>query len=103
MDRLYIVVRSDLKPGLLCAQACHALRAFVAEHPEVEQQWFEGSNNLVVLQVPDEAALLRLVERSAGVPFSVNREPDLDNQVTAVALAPSAKRLLRTLPLALAS
>lgn len=103
MERLYIVVRSDLPPGLQCAQACHALRAFVAAHPDIEQAWFEQSNNLVVLQVPNEAALHELVRRSEGIPLALNREPDLDDQLTSVALAPSAKKLLRSLPLALAS
>lgn len=105
MDRLYIVVRSDLSPGLMCAQACHALRAFCEEHSEVERSWFSSSNNLVVLQVPDENALHKLAQQAQakGIQYSINREPDLGDQVTAVALAPEAKKLLRSLPLALAA
>ena len=103
MQRLYVVGRRDLGPGLRAAQLCHAARAFAEEHPELEAEWFSTSNNLVLLEVADEAALHELVAKATGVAVSVNREPDLDNQVTAIAIAPEGKRFVRHLPLALAS
>lgn len=101
--KLYIVVRKDIPPGLMLAQSCHALRAFVAEHPEIDRKWFAESNNIVVLETPTEAALLALADslRSGGIATSVFTEPDLDDEVTAAAFGPSASALLANLPLAL--
>lgn len=101
MEKLFVIVRADLPAGLQVAQACHALRQFVAEHPEVDKAWFEGSNNLVVLQVPSEGDLTTLASRAHEVPTSVFREPDMGDQVTAIALGPTGSALVAQLPLAL--
>jgi len=95
------VVRADLKPGLQAAQACHALRLFSAEHPEEDRAWYEGSNNLVLLQVPDEKALLALRDQANGCPASLFREPDVGDEATALALGSSARRIVSNLPLLL--
>lgn len=99
--KLYIIVRADLKPGLQAAQACHALRLFSEEHPAEDRAWYENSNNLVLLQVPDEEALLELRERANGTPTSLFREPDVDDEATALAIAPSGRKLISNLPLML--
>ena len=103
MGKLYLVTRRNLLPGARAAQLCHALRAFVEEHPDVDRRWFERSNTLVLLEVDDEDALMRLAWQAVmtGVPWSLFREPDLDNAVTAVAIGPAGKALVRRLPLAL--
>jgi peptidyl-tRNA hydrolase len=98
---MYIIVRADLKPGLQAAQACHALRLFSAEHPEEDRAWYEGSNNLVLLQIPNEAELLKLKERANGTPLALFREPDINDEATALAIAPSGRRLVSNLPLLL--
>lgn len=98
---MYIVVRADLKPGLQAAQACHALRLFSAEHPAEDRAWYENSNNLVLLQVPNEEALLGLLERSRGISSSLFREPDLGDEATALALEGRGRRLVGNLPLLL--
>ena len=79
------------------------MRQFVADHPEVDKAWYEGSNNLVVLQVPNEDELLLLLALALArdVPVTSFREPDLDDEVTAVALGPSGAGIVRQLPLAL--
>lgn len=83
----------------------HALRQFTAEHPEIDRVWFEQSNYLGLLSVKDESELSNLVEQatSAGIHFSIFREPDIDNQITAIALSPGpkSKKLCSRLPLAL--
>lgn len=48
--KLYIVVARALSAGLKIAQACHALRAFTAEHPKLDHVWYTESNNIVVLE-----------------------------------------------------
>jgi len=102
--KLYVAVREDLPPGLQAAQACHAVREFTARHPDLDQEWFERSKTLVLVGVPDEAAVHALARAAAhaGAPFAVNLEPDLGDQVTAIALTgKEAKRLMRELPLLL--
>lgn len=101
--KLYVVVRADLPPGAQVAQSCHALRLFTHEHPEIDRQWYEESNNLVCLQVDDEPALLALADRieSSGVAVSRFHEPDYANECTALAIAPTGARLVSNLPLTL--
>ncbi len=103
--KLYLVARRDLSPGKRAAQLCHAMRQFAADHPEAERAWFEASNTLVLLEVADEPALAQLAARAArdGLVVSRFREPDLGDALTAIALGPSARTLVRHLPLALSS
>lgn len=56
-----------------------------------------------MLAARDELALSWLAEDAAdaGIECTQFREPDLDNALTAVALAPTGARLVRKLPLAL--
>lgn len=103
-DKLYLVTRSDLPPGSQAVQAAHAMREFAAQYPELDKLWYERSNYLALLSVPDERALSRLLNRARGrlIPAVGFREPDLSESLTAVALASKAKGLVRRLPLALA-
>jgi peptidyl-tRNA hydrolase len=103
MQKLYVVVRNDISPGLMMAQACHAVRLFAEEHPEVDKVWYRDSSNIVCLEVESEEDLLHLADRVAGVTKSISgfREPDLDDEITAVAFGPEAASLLSNLPLAL--
>lgn len=104
-DRLYIAVRGDLSPGLQAAQAVHAAFELQYHHPNVIGEWVRNSNYLVIVSVPNEDALLALTDRADDlkIKFGLIREPDLDNQATAIAFHPSesARRLCSSLPLAL--
>lgn len=102
-EKLYLVTRTDLSPGQRAVQAAHALRVFVDEHPSTDREWFRTSNYLALLEVPNEAELTRLLERARlrGLPASGFREPDQENELTAIALGPRAKKICRGLPLAL--
>jgi peptidyl-tRNA hydrolase len=102
-EKLYLVVRADLPAGQQAVQAAHALREFAQHHEETDRHWYETSNHLAILSVPNEAALLRLVGKAEdqGYRYSVFKEPDRGNETTAVALEPEAKRLCKNLPLAL--
>lgn len=75
------------------------------EEPDLIADWHKTSNFLVLVSVPDELSLVDLAFKAEanGIPVTVVREPDLDNQVTSVALAPcdAARRLCSSLPLAL--
>lgn len=105
-DKMYIAVRSDLPPGLQLAQSVHAAFQFFDEHPSFARSWLRRSNFLVVVSVPDEAALLALsAEASLGKELCVTHvnEPDLGDEYTAVALEPGpvAGTLCASFPLAL--
>lgn len=65
--------------------------------------WHEGSNCLVLLTVPNEDALLDELDVIclADVPYTAVTEPDIGNEHTAVAVAPSGfgRQRFSTLPL----
>jgi hypothetical protein len=81
----------------------HAALDFSLSHFAVVDDWHAASNTLVVLATPDELALGRLCFDAEAAGFRLARfhEPDLDGALTAVALEPAARRLVRHLPLAL--
>lgn len=103
MDRLYVIVRADLAPGLQLAQSCHAVSMFADVHPKLFKAWVSGSNNIVVLHVPDELELRDLLDRAgaAGVATGAFFEPDVGDELTALALADTARPLVSSLPLAM--
>lgn len=104
-EKLYIVTRRDLAPGLQAAQVAHAAFLFAYEHHPIHQQWLKESNFLIILSVEDETALRQLGKRAeqANLPVSWFTEPDIDDELTAVAIAPSPDtvELCAELPLAL--
>jgi hypothetical protein len=75
------------------------------EHPEIHSEWYKNSNYLGLLSVANEAELQRLIEQATlhDIRFSVFREPDIDNQITAIALSPhpKSKKICSNLKLAL--
>lgn len=105
MDKLYLVTRRDLPPGSRASQLCHAMREYVEHCPASERAWYETSNTLVCLEAENEDALRELIDKALArdVPVASFEEPDLNGSLTAIALGPSAKSMVRHLPLALAS
>lgn len=98
MEKLYIIVRNDLRSGLQCAQACHAQYEFSKRYPELMETW---AGNLVVLQVQDERALQRLAGALSDFCLVGFQEPDLGGETTAFAVEGKAEPFLTHLPLAL--
>jgi len=80
----------------------HAVTAHIFSNPKAAGEWFATSNNLVLLEVADEAALEAVLGKLAGAGIGVSpfREPDLDDALTAVAVGDEGRRLLSSLPLA---
>lgn len=100
MEKLYIVVRADLAPGLQLPQACHALQAFNDQHPDRARAW---RGNLAVLAVRDAQHLSEILcpLQRDRVPIAAFCEPDEGGAPTAAAIDGSAWRKLSSLPLAL--
>lgn len=105
VDKLYVIVRGDIPPGLQIAQSCHVCFEFQKNHIELTKLWNEESNYIVILSCKDEEAINKLIHKAErkNIRFSIFREPDLDNQITAIALEPTkrSKRICSSLPLAM--
>ncbi len=92
-DKLYLITRRDISPGYQAVQSCHAMRQFTEEHPEIDKEWFLRSNYLCLLSVKNEDELYDLVGRAKdqGIKVSIFREPDIGNEITAIAIEPGQK------------
>jgi peptidyl-tRNA hydrolase len=90
IEKVYLLTRSDLSPGLQAAQAAHAAFQFSVEHPELIRRWHDGSNYLILLSVPAEEDVTSWADevRQAGVEHSLVWEPDVGGY-TALAVGPS--------------
>lgn len=103
--KIFLVTRADLDPGQQAVQAAHALQEFNIQHSNLARDWHEKSNTLAFLAVPNEKALHALWRKARDrcIPTSGFREPDRQNELTALAIGPEGKGLVRSLPLALNS
>lgn len=101
--KLYLITRADLSIAQQAVQAAHALQEYNVLHPGPVLEWYRASNTIAFLAVPDELALFDLVDvaRARGYTTAPFREPDRNDELTAVVLGPEAHRLVRRLPLAL--
>jgi hypothetical protein len=78
---MYILVRKDLSETYRCVQGSHALAQFALEFPEEFKKW--NNSTIVFLGVRN---LIELKTIKGKLMFcSVFREPDLENQETAIA------------------
>ena len=85
------MTRKDLSPGYQSVQPAHAGFKFAIEYENIFKNWQVNHKNLIVLSVKDEKELrtLLLKARSKGIAVSSFLEPDIDNQLTAIAMEPS--------------
>ena len=90
------------------AQVAHATTEFAFNQTQAFNKWLVDSKYIVVLVEENLKALMELAKRlkDAGLRISLNYEPDLEYQLTALAVSPEdfekAKKMLRHLPLAFA-
>ena len=84
-------------------QAGHAGIQFQHEHPKLAKLWYYNSNYLVFLSTENETSLKKLIEKanSQNIKISIFREPDINNEITAIALEPcdNSRRMTGGLPL----
>ena len=84
-------------------QMSHAAIDFQHQHPEIAKDWNQNSNYLVFLTARDEQHLEELLQKAdfKGLVTTSFREPDINNELTAIAIEPSVftKRLVSSLPL----
>jgi hypothetical protein len=85
-------------------QAMHAAMEFSQQFREECKSWHSKSNSVIVLAAKDDRELWLFSEklRKEGLTFSEFREPDIGNELTAIAVVPNdrVKKLCSNLPLA---
>jgi len=97
--KLFVVVREDLPVPQQGVQSMHALHEYIFEHPERAFEWRTTSSTLAWLSVADEKALGVLLDRAIDRDISVAafREPDRNNEMTAIAIGPEGKKITQGL------
>ena len=102
-EKLRVITRRDLPIGTQSLQSAHAAIDFQHKFPSESTEWHKNSNYLVFLTVEDEKELINLIHKVniKSIKHTVFYEPDLDNQITAIALEPSkdSKKVTSSLPL----
>lgn len=78
--RLYVLVRKDLQPSYQAVQAGHAVAEFMLEHTLWKNSY------LIYLGVKHERELEKWLYKSRELPHAIFREPDIDNEMTAIAV-----------------
>lgn len=85
MKKLYVLIRKDLSPSYRAVQAGHALAEFMLKQPGQAQEW--GNHTLIYLEIENEEELAywgqKLTQRE--IAWEGFREPDIGNQLTAIA------------------
>jgi len=84
MKKLYVIVRKDLSTSQQAVQAGHAVAAFLLRG-QFFRRWENGT--LIYLGVKGLTQLenLKIKLDRTDIPFVEFREPDIGNQVTAIA------------------
>lgn len=102
-QKLRVVTRRDLSLSYQAVQSGHAAIDFQHEHSVEAREWQKQSNYLAFLTVANEEQLIKLISKAIlmGIKHTVFREPDIGNQITAVAFEPTdaAKKLTSSCPL----
>lgn len=90
MQKLVTIVREDLTAGQKAVQSTHAAVNFIFEYPNKASPWFKDSNILVQLEA-DIGTIERVMEKCEQqfLSYTVFREPDLGNIITAICIEPN--------------
>lgn len=89
--------------GYQAVQAAHAAIEFQYEHLEIAKKWNKDSKYLIFLTVENELELNELIQKAKilKIKYTKFHEPDINNELTAIAFEPclETKRLTSNLPL----
>ena len=81
-EKLYILIRKDMPKSYMAVQAGHAVAAWLLAQDRTQLTW--KNNTLIYLGVKNERELLKWQEK-LGDKAIMFREPDLDDEATALA------------------
>jgi hypothetical protein len=85
MRRLYVLINKNLNPVYGCVQGGHAVAQWLLEHPD--QTW--NNSYLIYLKCNLYTIKKRLIKLQRD--FSEFKEPDLGNEITAIAIEDNGK------------
>ena len=91
VQRLIVITRSDLKPGLQIAQSGHAISQFLLDYPDLGKKW--NNNYFISLSVNSEHKLQKILSQlfDMGISVSYFTEPDINDELTSVCFLESDK------------
>ena len=102
-EKLRVVTRRDLSLPTQAVQSAHAAIDFQHAHPLEATEWQTKSNYLALLTVANEEELYKLSEKATirGIKHTIFREPDINNEITAIAFEASdaSRRITSGCPL----
>lgn len=78
--RLYVLINNQLSPVYGCVQGGHAVAQYLLDHPK--QEW----NNQYLIYVYADVEKWKKKFDFYKIDYSMFREPDLDNTLTALAV-----------------
>ena len=92
--KMFILVRNDLSKSQQGVQGGHALAQFMLDYPDLAQKW----GNQTIVYVKADIQILKgyekmLTDHVDGI--SSFREPDIGNQLTALAAYGNAKEYFK--------
>lgn len=97
-DFITIITRKDLTPGYKVVQSAHSLADFAVKYWNEFKAWQCNSNYLCCLEASEsriEIILSKLDQLK--IKYSVFLEPDIGNQITAVAIEAIPRQLHKQL------
>ena len=93
-----IICRDDMAPGYKVVQTAHALADFAVKHENEFKEWQMGSNYLCCLEATEtKLGILKERLESLDIKYELFREPDIGNQVTAIAVQAISREQHKTL------
>lgn len=96
--KMFVILLKSLEAGLNTAQGIHAFWMFTQAYPEKTAQW-TPDNNVIVLEHENLEDLSKVLSEM-GLDHVGFREPDRNDQLTAICAEPSARKHLAKLKLA---
>lgn len=86
-ERIYTLTRTDMDIGQKITQAGHSLAQYIIDHnPHKNEKWTNGS--IINLALGSEKSLRRWIKKleSLEIEYSIFREPDMDHEITSIAI-----------------
>lgn len=89
-DKIYLVTHAGLSAGYQIAQTAHVMAELASCHANEFSRWNHHSNSLIVVEAPNAHELSTLISRARikNLRYEIFREPDLGDEITAVAFIP---------------
>lgn len=91
MKRLYVLINKKLNAIYGCVQGGHAVAQYMMENPH--QDW---NNEFLIYLYADVTKWMKTL-KDRGIQYTVFREPDLNNSITAIACQDDSGELFKDL------